>query len=461
MSLKDKLQELISVLNEAASINFPGDPDFCPNTIRWSEYAAPQPGAVVNVATESDVQKTVQWAVKNNVKFLAQTGGHGWTITWNIEKSDIIINMRRMNNISVNPKEGHAIIEGGALVHEVIDAAYGEKVHIVVGNCNSVGACGAMLGAGFSRLQANYSMSIDNIISLRLVTAKGDIINVSATENSELLWCLKGGGHNFGIVTSAVVNAFPQINDGMHWESTMVFLPDHIEEITQTINDLDMGEGMSIHYAFTGLPPFGFPAVVLELWYGGTPAAAQKAFAPLFKLHPIHQESSPTPYNKINEALNRGQYKGGFKPTWSVALEKLDPKAARDLWNHFLHFRLRHPSSKNSVVMFECYAFGKVRQVPENSASFPWRNLNFHVCASLFYTDPAIDIDVNAWGDKFRQILQEASGMRQNKVYVNYATGDESMEEIYGYDEDRLKRLRAQKAAWDPEGRFSHYHPIL
>ena len=184
--------------------------------------------------------------------------------------------MRHLNNVTVNLKEGYAIIEAGALVHEVIEAAYGEKAHVgtcimicleisdvtnwrsVVGNCNSVGACGAMLGGGFSRLQASFSMSIDNIISLRLVTEKGDLITVSATENSDLLWGLKGAGHNFGIVTAAVVNAFPQINDGIHWECTMIFLPDHIEVVTQTINDLELGDGMSIHYAFTGLPPIGF-----------------------------------------------------------------------------------------------------------------------------------------------------------------------------------------------------------
>jgi len=93
------------------------------------------------------------------------------------------------------------------------------NLNLVVGNCNSVGACGAMLGGGFSRLQANFSISIDNIISLRLVTAKGELIDVSSTNNSELLWGMKGAGHNFGIVTAAVVRAFPQINDGMHWES--------------------------------------------------------------------------------------------------------------------------------------------------------------------------------------------------------------------------------------------------
>jgi len=120
----------------------------------------------------------------------------------------------------------------------------------------------------------------------------------------------------------------------------------------------------------------------LELWYAGTPLDAEKAFAPLLNLRPIYHKSGPTPYNKINAELDRGQYKGGQKPTWSVALEKLDPVAARELWEHFLEFRLCHPSSKNSVVMFECYGFEKVREFPDDCSAFPWRNLNFHVQVS-------------------------------------------------------------------------------
>jgi hypothetical protein len=118
---------------------------------------------------------------------------------------------------------------------------------------------------------------------------------------------------------------------------------------------------------------------MLELWYAGTASDAQKAFAPLLNLRPIYKNSSPTPYNEINAVLDRGLYKGGHKPTWSVALEELDPAAARELWNHYQEFCLRHPSAKNSVVMFECYAFGKVCQVPDKSTAFPWRGLNFHV----------------------------------------------------------------------------------
>jgi hypothetical protein len=287
MSLHIKLESLQSVLSGAASVYLRDSPEFSSVALRWSEFAAPQPGAIVNVQTEEDVQRTVsqkiqlfleqivdsvqvQWALENGVKFVAQNGSHGWTIDWNISESDVIINMRGLNNVNVNLEEGVALVQGGALVHEVVEAAYEANAHIgmliqpfftihltknpkVVGNCNSVGACGAMLGGGFSRLQANFSMSIDNIISLRLVTAQGELITVSETENSELLWAMKGAGHNFGIVTAALVKAYPQVNGGVHWESNMVFLPDHIEEVTQTINDLHLGTGMSIHYAFIGV----------------------------------------------------------------------------------------------------------------------------------------------------------------------------------------------------------------
>jgi len=68
--------------------------------------------------------------VQNDVQFVAQNGGHGWTINWNIGESDIVINLRGMNNVEVNLKEGYARIQGGALIREVIEAAYAEKAHV-------------------------------------------------------------------------------------------------------------------------------------------------------------------------------------------------------------------------------------------------------------------------------------------------------------------------------------------
>jgi hypothetical protein len=139
-----------------------------------------------------------------------------------------------------------------------------------------------------------------------------------------------------------------------------------------------MGEGMSIHYAFTGLPPIGIVSRAPRTLVRRGFAAAEKAFAPLFNLGPISHRSGPIPYNETKATLDRGQYKGGQKPTWAVALERLNLTAIRELWNHFIEFHLRHPTSKNSV-MFECYSFGKVRQIPDESSALPWRNMNFHM----------------------------------------------------------------------------------
>lgn len=72
----------------------------------------------------------VQWAIQNDVEFLAQTGGHGWTTLWNLGDSGVLINLRGLNNVAVNLKEGCAIIEAGALVGEVINAAYAAKAHV-------------------------------------------------------------------------------------------------------------------------------------------------------------------------------------------------------------------------------------------------------------------------------------------------------------------------------------------
>jgi hypothetical protein len=147
MSLHIKLESLQSVLSGAASVYHRDSPEFSSVALRWSEFAAPQPGAIVNVQTEEDVQRTVsqkiqlfleqivdsvqvQWALDNGVKFVAQNGSHGWTINWNISESDVIINMRGMNNVNVNLEEGVALVEGGALVHEVVEAAYEAKAHI-------------------------------------------------------------------------------------------------------------------------------------------------------------------------------------------------------------------------------------------------------------------------------------------------------------------------------------------
>ncbi len=104
-------------------------------------------------------------------------------------------------------------------------------------------------------MEGHYGMGVDNMISVRLVTAEGKCITVSSTENPDLWWGLRGAGHSFGIVSSLTVKAYPQINEGQHWMSMLIFTPDKIESVAEAINGLDWDQGMAAHIIFACVPP--------------------------------------------------------------------------------------------------------------------------------------------------------------------------------------------------------------
>jgi FAD/FMN-containing dehydrogenase len=104
-------------------------------------------------------------------------------------------------------------------------------------------------------MEGIYGIGVDNMISARLVTAEGKCINVSATENPDLWWGIRGAGHSFGIVSSLSVKSHPQINEGQHWMSMLIFTPDKIETVAESIGKLDWEQNMAIHVIFAGPPP--------------------------------------------------------------------------------------------------------------------------------------------------------------------------------------------------------------
>jgi FAD/FMN-containing dehydrogenase len=112
-----------------------------------------------------------------------------------------------------------------------------------------------MLGGGLGRQQGKYGLGIDNMLSARVVDAEGQLITVSATENSDLWYGLRGAGHNFGIVTSVTVKAYPAVNDNKHWASTLIFPPQKIEAVVEAIASINMKEEMAIHIFMMCPPP--------------------------------------------------------------------------------------------------------------------------------------------------------------------------------------------------------------
>lgn len=145
------------------------------------------------------------------------------------------------------------------MTQEVIEVAHAAKAHVVTGVCNSVGAISPMLGGGLGNLVALYGMAVDNMLSARLVTATGNIITVSAEENADLWWGLRGAGHNFGIVSQLTVKAHEQVNGGVHWAGTIAFpgTEENVVRVVEGLNALGLGDGkpMGCTMVWAKVPP--------------------------------------------------------------------------------------------------------------------------------------------------------------------------------------------------------------
>jgi hypothetical protein len=126
---------------------------------------------------------------------------------------------------------------------------------LVVGICDTVGAIGALLGGGLGSLIGLYGLGIDNFVSARLVTSTGEIINVSAQENADLWWGLRGAGHNFGIVTQLTVKAHPEVNEGIHWTGMLVFPGEKLGELVELFDGGLIKGNMSCAMVWARVPP--------------------------------------------------------------------------------------------------------------------------------------------------------------------------------------------------------------
>lgn len=227
-------------------------------------------------------------------------------------------------------------------------------------------------------MQGLYGISADNMISARVVTAAGKCINVSATENSDLWYGLRGAGHGFGIVTSMKVKAYPQINEGTNFTSLLIFTPDKIETLGQLINDLEFNPYMSMNLFMMAAPPTFQPAVAVALWYAGTELDCREAFKSFYSAGAVFELSDVTPWDKVNAASDAMIAKGGLKPCTGTSLKKLNPTALRKAWETYLDFFAKNPDAAQSAIMIECYPIKKLEEVPDEETAFPLRHLPFH-----------------------------------------------------------------------------------
>ena len=396
---------------------------------RWSDYDAPMPGLVVNVATEQDVQVVVssfivgpmrnqlislqvQYAVKYNVPFLAQSGGHGWINSFHLGSNGVLLNMRGINKTTFSADKKQARVQGGAIVSDLVAAAYAAGVQILTGNCNCVGVMGSSLGGGYGNLLGIYGFAVDNILSLDVVLANGTLTTISPKTDADLFWALRGAGPNFGIVTAATFKSFPAtVAQNTAWIGSLVFTPDKIEKLVQALQDLVLKPQMNVLMYY--LVFSGTPVVLLTPFYYGTEADAKAAYASIYAIGVYMDLSVETTYDKWNDGSNGFCVHGGRKPGYGAGFANMVPSTWRAIWNSYTNF-LKNPGTNSSVVILEAYP--SQRLVPATQSAFPYRDVRFNGVALPWYSDKALDPKAEAFGSSVRNMWRASDGLPGNET---------------------------------------------
>ncbi|KAF2714945.1 FAD binding domain-containing protein [Pleomassaria siparia CBS 279.74] len=426
---------------------------------RWSDYNLPLPSVVVNVASENDVAIVIKYCTKQGIKFLAQNGGRGWGKTFNLGSNGVLINLAALNKVTFSANKTQATIGGGAIIGDVIPAANAAGALVVTGNCNCLGALGAMLGAGYGNLMGEVGFGVDNIISLRVVIASGEVITVSKTSYPDLFWAMRGAGPNFGVVISATVKSMPATaEDRTAWINNLYFAPEKLPQVAQAIQDLPLLPHQRIYLVLTNSGNNNEPVVLVTGYLRkGTEQTGRAAFAPIYALGPSSESSTIADYEEWNVSNDGFCTSGGQKPAYSTTINNMQAQKWPEIWNLYTAFQKKGP---NSAVLIERYNLTKAQSVPDSSAALSGalrRQAFAQAIVIPWYDDVTLEAEALTFGQKVRDIWSFSTTPTDNPTYINFAHGDESLSAIYG---SSLPRLQTLKKTWDPRGAFTQWFPI-
>ncbi len=302
----------------------------------------------------------------------------------------------------------------------MINAAYGNNTRLATATCNCLGYLGAFLGGGITREMGLYGAGVDQIVSVNLVTASGQALHVDQNHHPDLWYALRGAAANFGIVTSAVLKAYPTPQSrNVAWEGAVTFADEKLESLIQAIHDLDLKPHMQIDFLFsTSGPPTYTPTITAIPFFLGNASAAEAAFAPILKLGPTSNDATEFPYPEWGAFSDSFCPKGERKPVYGVSLTRhgLNPETWRTVYDDFKKFVAAYPAAANSSILAEYYPVQKAVAIGSATSSYPFRDIPIHVAIIPLYADSSLDAAANNYGSHIRDLLRSTDGLARNST---------------------------------------------
>ena len=430
----------------------PGDPGYDAARSVWNAMIDRKPAVIVRCAGAADVRAAVDFARDAGALLSVRGGSHNIAGSAVCE-GGVMIDLSPMKSVRIDPAARTARVEPGVTLGEFDREAQAFGLVTPTGINSTTGIAGLTLGGGFGWTSRKFGLTSDNLISADVVTADGRLLRASAQDNPELFWAIRGGGGNFGVVTSFEFRLHalgPEVISGL-----IVHPLREARDLLRRYRELMAAapDELACWVVMRAAPPLPFlpkevhgtGIIVFAACYAGPMKDAERAMAPLRAMgKPIADVIGPHPF-----------------VGWQAVLDPLLEPGARNYWKShsfaglddglietFLDYANRLPSPETEIAFAQLG--GAINRVAPEATAYPHRDVAYLVNLHTRWRDPADDARCIAWA---RSLFDACTPFATGGTYVNFIPEDDKTGVARAYL-GNARRLAAIKAKYDPRNLF-------
>jgi FAD/FMN-containing dehydrogenase len=410
-----------------------------------------RPALIVRCRTTADVVAALEFARSAGLEVSVRGGGHnvaGRAVT----DGGVMISLADMTDVAVDPASATAVAQGGATWAELNTATDEHGLAVTGGAISTTGIAGFTLGGGLGWLMGKHGLAADNLLAVELVTAAGAVLEVDAGSHPDLFWALRGGGGNFGVVTSFTYRLHPV---GMVTGGLIAHPFEAAPELLRFYRDAvaDVSDELTVFAGLVHAPDgSGAKLAALVVCHAGAPDAAERELAPFMAFgSPLMTQVGLLPYPVMNTLLDAGYPKGALN-YWLSSFTQGLPDALIDTAVE----RFAAVQSPMSAILLEHF-HGAVTRVGPNETAVPHRESGWNLLIPSVWTDPA-GTDANIrWT---RETFADLQPHLETRRWLNYLGDDQGLDAIRAAYGPNYDRLRDVKRRYDPDNVFHLNHNI-
>jgi FAD/FMN-containing dehydrogenase len=435
----------------AGTVYEPGDPEYAEACTVFNSMIELRPALVARCAAPDDVIAALAFARRQDLAIAVRAGGHS-VAGLSLVDDGLVIDVRGMSDIAVDPQRRVARVGPGVTWAELDRATQPYGLATTGGRVSTTGVAGLTLGGGSGWLERKHGLACDNLLAVELVTADGELVRASHDENPDLFWAHRGGGGNFGVVTSFELRLHPLQSEVL--AGLALYPAEHGRELLSLYRDVmvDAPEELSLAYLYLTAPAepdiperlHGRLVVAIAGMYAGPVDEGEAALRELRAFGPPEVDFfAPMPYPEFQCMIDDPP---GYRNYWTEEhLTDLPDEAIEAIARRSEEL----PPGPAQLVIVAWG--GAVARATEETSPLAGRDAAFVVHPFALWEDPVDDDRMIGWARAFREDLREfATGA----VYLNFI-GDEGEARVRAaYGPRGYERLARIKGHWDPENVF-------